>query len=269
VGIFAQAPTRSAWKNILKKGLVSVDNQLASTATLIHGGELIELRDQETTTPVKQFDLTLKVLYEDEYLAAIHKPAGIEVSGNKFKTITNALAQNLSFSSLPDAAIPQPVHRLDFPTTGVLLVGKTKSAIRELNRLFEEKQVVKTYLAVVIGKMSVSEEINLPVDEKPASSGYEVLDAVPSSRFGWLSLLKLTPSTGRRHQLRKHLSGIGHPILGDSEYAFHGLELKGKGLYLHASVIQFIHPETNVSMNIESALPVRFTKIFPNFKSGS
>jgi 23S rRNA pseudouridine1911/1915/1917 synthase len=199
---------------------------------------------------------------EDAYLAILHKPAGILVSGNGFKTIANALPQNLQQSNLPDATKPQPVHRLDYATTGILLVGKTSSSIRALNELFEDKKVEKTYYAVTIGTMNKEGIITSEVDGKECQSNYEVLKSVSSERFGKLNLVKLDPKTGRRHQLRKHLASIGNPILGDKEYGIEPLILNGKGLYLHAFSLKFTHPFTKEEVYLKDALPERFQKIF-------
>ena len=208
----------------------------------------------------------LQVLFEDEHLAAIHKPAGILVSGNSFKTIAHALPQNLQPSNLYDAAIPQPVHRLDYATTGVLLVGKTSSSIRALNRLFETKAIEKIYYAVTIGEMKHKGKVTCDIEGKPSHSNYTVVDSVPSERFGQLNLVKLDPRTGRRHQLRKHLSSIGNPILGDKTYGQENLILKGKGLYLHAFSLQFIHPFTYKEMYLKNKFPERFQKLFATSK---
>ncbi|BAO74429.1 ribosomal large subunit pseudouridine synthase D [Winogradskyella sp. PG-2] len=205
----------------------------------------------------------LTILFEDNYLALIHKPAGILVSGNRFKTIVNALPQNLKPSSLNDATKPQPVHRLDYATTGLLLVGKTSSSIRALNQLFENKSISKTYLAVTIGEMDDEGKIKLAIDGKPSQSYYKVLESVASKRFSKLNLVELDPKTGRRHQLRKHLSSIGNPILGDKDYGITDLILNGKGLYLHAYTLGFVHPITNKKMHILDAIPKRFKKLFP------
>jgi len=255
-------PTKSALKKALKKGYITVNGFIASTATIINGGERIVLTIPEDPTPNKRLILPLKVWFEDEHLAAIHKPAGIEVSGNKFKTITNALPQSLKPSSLPDATTPQPVHRLDFATTGIVLAGKTNSSIRVLNKMFEDKLISKTYYAVAIGDMEPSGTISSEIDGKASRSDFEVIQSVHSERFSTLNLVKLHPKTGRRHQLRKHLYSLGNPILGDKEYCLEGLILKGKGLYLHAHALDFEHPFTNKIIHITDELPEKFSKIF-------
>lgn len=235
---------------------------MATSATWITGGEHLKLSIPEEIGPRKKLVFPLNVLFEDEHLAVVHKPAGILVSGNSFKTIANALTQNIRRSNLPDATTPQPVHRLDYATTGILLVGKTNSSIRALNKLFEDKAIMKTYYAITIGEMDHRGKITSEIDGKKSQSNYVVLESVSSKKFGKLNLIKLKPETGRRHQLRKHLSSIGNPILGDAVYGTENLILSGKGLYLHAYSLKFIHPFTNKKMNLKDEFPQRFTKIF-------
>lgn len=264
VGIFKTVATKSAIKKAIKKNLILVNNLPISTATMIVGGETITLLESGEETIQTKLILKLEVVYEDDYLAIINKPAGVLVSGNKFKTVDNALMQNLQKSTQSDAVRPRPVHRLDYPTTGLLLVGKTSDSIQKLNQLFEYKKIQKIYYAITIGKMPKKGMINEPIDEKQSESFYKVIKSVPSKRFDTLNLVQLLPMTGRRHQLRKHLSGIGNPILGDQEYGIEDLILKGKGLYLHSSSLGFMNPFTQKVLTIESELPKRFLKIFPN-----
>ncbi|MFT6846075.1 MAG: 23S rRNA pseudouridine1911/1915/1917 synthase [Flavobacteriales bacterium] len=262
VGVFDVVLTKSALKKALKKQYIKVNDIIATTATFINGGECITLSISEESSPKKKLIFPLDVLFEDEYLAVIHKPAGILVSGNSFKTIANALPQNIQRSNLPDATTPQPVHRLDYATTGILLVGKTSSSIRALNKIFEQRLITKTYYAVAIGDMNQNGTIKSEVDGKESHSNYALKESVASERFGTLNLLELEPLTGRRHQLRQHLSSIGNPILGDKEYGTEGLILHGKGLYLHAYSFMFIHPFTQEKIKIKDTLPQRFSKIF-------
>jgi len=256
VGIFPTLTTKSALKKALKKQLIFVDGKLGKTSTFIHGNEEITFGSHAEKTNQKQLILKLEIVYEDDYLAVINKPAGILVSGNSFKTVANALEQNLKKSSQLDAVIPQPAHRLDYGTTGLLLVGKTSASLLAL------KEVVKTYFAVTIGKMKNKEKITSPVDEKEALTNVKVIKTVVSERFQYLNLVKLSPETGRRHQLRKHLSELGNPILGDATYSKKGMVLKGKGLYLHAFSLAFIHPITKEKMSIEKTPPPKFRKLF-------
>ncbi|WP_166381666.1 RluA family pseudouridine synthase [Polaribacter sp. 11A2H] len=262
VGIFNTIPTKSGIKKAIKKGLIFIDGSLASTSKYISGGEKIELFESENSSTFERLELDIEVLFEDETLAIVYKPAGILVSGNKFVTIANGLAQNLKKSTLADAVKPQPIHRLDYPTSGLLLVGKTSTAINVLGKLFKEKEIQKTYFAVTIGKMNSEGTIKLPIDEKESETAFEVLQSVISERFEHLNLVKLSPKTGRKHQLRKHLFSLGNPILGDKEYFLEGKVLNGKGLYLHAATLDFIHPFTKTPISISKELPKKFNKIF-------
>ena len=262
VGIFKTNPTKSSIKKAIKKELIFIDGILATTSKHVSGGEKIELFESENSSIFERLKLDLEVLFEDDYLAVIYKPAGILVSGNKFVTISNGLSQNLKKSKQSDAVKLQPVHRLDYPTSGLLLIGKTSSAIIELGTLFKNKEISKTYFAITIDKMNTKGTINSAIDKKSALTEFEVLKKVTSKRFKFLNLVKLQPKTGRKHQLRKHLLSIGNPILGDKEYFFKAKILNGKGLFLHAGAIDFKHPFTKDRISISKELPKKFINIF-------
>jgi 23S rRNA pseudouridine1911/1915/1917 synthase len=265
VGIFNTIPTKSGIKKAIKKGLIFIDENLATTSKYISGGEKIELFESEKSSTFERLQLDLEVLFEDDYLAIIYKPAGILVSGNKFITIANGLSQNLKKSNQSDAVKPQPIHRLDYPTSGLLLVGKTSASIQSLSKLFENKKIQKTYFAVTINRMNNKGSISSSIDNRKSLTDYEVLESVKSERFEFLNLVKLSPKTGRKHQLRIHMLSIGNPILGDKEYFLENKILKGKGLYLHAASLDFTHPITREKLTISKELPKKFRKIFPNF----
>lgn len=222
--------------------------------------------------PIKRKEpvLNLKVLYEDDHLAIIYKPAGILVSGNKFVTVVNGLSQNLKKSAQNDATLPYPIHRLDYGTTGALLVGKTIRSIRDLSQLFADKKIAKSYYAITIGTMNaLNGTIETTDNGKHAISKYHVLGSVDSIRFKKLNLVKLEPVTGRKHQLRQHMAHIGHPILGDQDYGLEDLILNGKGIYLHAFSISFEHPITNEVLSIAAPIPKKIRKIFSEIDSSS
>jgi len=261
VGIFNTVPTKSGIKKAIKKKLILVNGLPTSTARIIIGGEKITLLNPKNKPLRKSLILRLAITFEDDYLAIIEKPPGILVNGNKFKTIDNALQQNLKKSSQIDAVRPRPIHRLDYPTTGLLLIGKTSSTIRALNQLFENKKIKKKYYAITIGKMNLKGAIKTYINKKTAITNYKTIQSVKSNRFEFLNLVELSPKTGRRHQLRIHLSSIGNPILGDQEYGIKSLILKGKGLYLHASQLDFTHPITKDKLSITSNLPKKFKMI--------
>lgn len=266
VGIFNTITTRKGIKKAIKNGLVTINGQQGFTADFITGGELIELfrADESTNKPI--IDIPIEVIYEDDFLAIVNKPSGILVSGNKKWTVENALLPHLTKSTQKDALQrPEPIHRLDYPTSGALLIGKTAKSVVVLNKLFESREIEKTYLAVSIGKMEINGTINLPIDDKNSTSLYTVLETIDSPKYGCFNLVKLTPETGRRHQLRKHLASIGNPILGDILYGTEGLILKGKGLYLHAYSLQFNHPFTKEEIVVKVPAPKKFKKLFNDY----
>lgn len=262
-GKFIAISSRKGMKKAIDKGLVKIDNRIANTGDYITGGELIELFDDDSISkPI--ITIQLEVLFEDEHLAVINKPAGIEVSGNKKWTLENALPTTLNRSPEPDALkYPQVVHRLDYPTSGVLLIGKTSSVVMALNKLFENREITKVYHAICIGNLKQAGLIEFPIDSKRAKSEFKVLTNMESDKYGGLNFLELKPETGRRHQLRKHLACIGNPILGDRDYGIEGRIMTGSGLFLHASSLRFKHPVTEKEVFVQSELPKKFRKLFP------
>lgn len=242
-GIFAALPSRKSVKKAIRAGRLLLNGKQGNTGDWVKPGMQIDLLAPEKTRP--DYELRLEVIHEDQHIALINKPAGIPVSGNQFRTIANTLPFNLKPSSAPDAlAAPFPVHRLDSPTSGLLLIAKTGSAHQHLGQAFEQNKIKKIYQAIVTGKPPESGTIELPIEGKPAYTRYELLQSVPSLKNEQLSLLRLFPSTGRTHQIRIHLAQIGHPIMGDKLYGEPGKIYQGKGLFLCATGLQFSHPKS-------------------------
>ncbi len=261
--LFKSAPSKKSIKKAIKSGRVFVNGKPGKTSDFISGGEIFELFEDPTPKIKPVIEYPIEVVYEDDYLAVVNKPAGILVSGNKKITLENALPTNLKPCTLEDAlTYPEPIHRLDYPTSGALLIGKTHESVIALNKIFESRRITKKYLAITIGKMPESGVIEMEVDDKYAKSAYKVLKSEISPRFTYLNLVELTLFTGRRHQLRKHLASIGNPILGDLLYGKEGLILKGKGLYLHSYSLEFTHPYTNDGLKLIAPVPKKFKKIF-------
>jgi RluA family pseudouridine synthase len=255
---FKEFSSRKSFVKAVKRGEFRIDGKPATTARLIETGMVIELLESPKKS-AEAYRMKLEVIYEDQHLAVIFKPAGIEVSGNKFKTVNNALLHNIELSGEKDALkIPRPVHRLDFPTSGLLLVAKTGRALADLGRQFEEKLVQKRYRAVVMGEIPESGILDNPVNGKKAESEFKLVSRVKSIKSETLSLVDLWPRTGRTHQLRIHLSQAGFPILGDSLYGPEGKILKGKGLFLCAVELNFIHPITKEPISISTKDPDKF-----------
>jgi len=247
VGIFQIISTRKGIKKAIKRGWVWIDGVPANTGRWVQAGQIIQLIEPEQKL-IKVFELHLPILFEDEYMAVIDKPAGIVVSGNQYRTIQNALP-------LP---CPMPAHRLDHATSGLLIIAKTRKARVVLGTQFEDKQIKKKYQAIVIGQTPVSGAIDFPIDGKITHTRFEKNQIVRSLKNDYLTLLDLYPTTGRTHQLRIHLANSGWPILGDKLYGIKGMILKKKGLFLTAVGLSFTHPITQQMMNITKAAPAKF-----------
>ena len=258
-GVFSALPSRKGVKKAILRGAIQVDGEPGQTGQWIEPGQRIELLDIPRKSG-RVFTLKLEVIFEDDYLAVINKPAGFPVSGNQFKTIENALPHNLTPSTLPDRLHwPTPVHRLDSLTSGLLLIGKTRQAQIEMSAQFEQNTIIKTYQAIVIGTLPEAGVIQDPVDEKPALTHFQRLKVVPSLESDTLSLVELQPKTGRTHQLRIHLARLGYPIQGDKLYAGNIRLLKGKGLFLCATGLAFKHPQSKEPLSYSIQPPNKFS----------
>ncbi len=258
---FPVLPSRKGMAKAIKRGELRIEGHPAQSGDWVQAGQLLELVDLQQRIP-KTYRLLLEVVFEDEYLAVINKPPGIEVSGNKFKTVENALAGNLSPSVQSDALDwPRPVHRLDYSTSGLLLVAKTARAQVFFGQQFEERKIHKRYSAVVMGAITTPGEVDEPIDGLSAHSRYEPAKTVPSLRSESLSLVDLFPLTGRTHQLRIHMASMGHPIVGDQKYGQEGQVLKGKGLFLAAVELRFSHPVDQQETVVSIRTPPKFSSL--------
>jgi 23S rRNA pseudouridine1911/1915/1917 synthase len=259
--IFPLIPSRKGIKKAIAREEIIVDGEKTTTGLWIKPGQKIELLESDINPP-KAYNLDLEVVYEDGYFAVVNKPAGIPVSGNQFRTIQNALIGNIKVSKEADALRwPKPVHRLDSPTSGLLLIAKTAKTLVRLGQQFEKKEVHKKYCAIVIGKLPEKGSIDFDVDGLSSLTEYGLINVVPSLRNKYLSLVDLYPKTGRTHQLRIHLSKLGFPILGDKLYGNEGEILQGKGLFLCAIELQFNHPITDEPLIIKTELPYKFNAL--------
>ena len=223
--------------------------------------------------------------YEDEHLAVLDKPAGLVVHpgpGHWDDTLVNVLTERgtaLAAGSSEGAGRPGIVHRLDRDTSGLLLIAKTDTAHRRLTRMIERREVERVYAAVAWGHLAKSSvDIDAPITRHPkdrkrmtvlAGGRHAVTHARQVARFAQTDLLRVTLGTGRTHQIRVHLAHVGHPVVGDREYAFGGsrrvtpsereaaerLEALAPRQLLHAAQLALAHPVSGARLTLQSEWP--------------
>lgn len=278
-----QDSSRAYLQKLIKGGLVRCNGEIVeqprfAVRTNMHIS--LELEEPQDTTPVAE-EFRFEILYEDDMMLAINKPPGVVVhpaAGNPDGTVVNALlgrypelAQNLATGNCR----PGIVHRLDKDTSGCLVAAKTAQAQFRLANSFAERQVHKTYLALVkgipqrlsghiencIGRHPVNRQKMAVVERngKLAITEYTVL-ASGNIRGVAASLLAVKIFTGRTHQIRVHMSDMGHPILGDEIYGGKNL-LELPRQMLHAWKLEIPHPSTGEMLSFEAALPEDFKLI--------
>jgi len=239
----------------------------------VKDGQEIKIVIPEKETPeLKAEDIPLKVVYEDDALAVIDKPAGLVVHpapGNYEHTLVNALLHRFAGLSDINPLRPGIVHRLDKETSGILVIAKTNAAHLDLAGQFAEHSIKRVYVALVKGKVEFDENIiEMPIGRHPYKRESMSVGFTKSTRYAkthyrtlkrtplW-SLVELSPFTGRTHQLRVHLAFIGHPILGDDKY---GKQNDFVRMALHARYLGFIHPSTGKFVEFESPMPEEFSE---------
>ncbi|MBI2981210.1 MAG: RluA family pseudouridine synthase, partial [Deltaproteobacteria bacterium] len=283
--------SRTELKKMIDEGVVTVDGIVRKPSYLLKGGEKIEFKRRSPPRPNSgPEEIPLDILYEDEAILVLNKPAGMVVhpaAGNYSGTLVNALLYHfdsmragparLAFAPAKRADRPGIVHRLDKGTSGVMVVAKTDLALRNLMNQFKRREVEKTYLALVFGRFQKKEGMidfaigrDLVHRRKFSSKSRFKREAVTHYRvkeeYPGLTLLEVYPKTGRTHQIRVHLSEAGHPIVGDTHYGAKSFLSSVKdevvrgaleGLirpFLHAASLKFSHPETRDPLNFSAPL---------------
>ena len=285
--------SRTALKKALESGLVLVDGKKARPALRLRGNERIEgdIPDQGRSDAAEAEDIGLDVLYEDRSLMAVNKPSNMAVhpgAGRRSGTLVNALVFHRKdrLSAAGGADRPGIVHRLDKDTSGVILIAKNDRAHAMLSDLFRERKIRKTYRAIVWGEVRGKGSVERPIgrcrrdpskmrvdgEGKASLTRYEVVRT-----NGFLSELVVKPETGRTHQIRVHLSSIGHPVLGDEQYGggrewlnrvapvyrARAVAIMGEVSrpLLHAEKLEFEHPSSHKPMRIKAPLPDDFKRV--------
>jgi 23S rRNA pseudouridine1911/1915/1917 synthase len=264
---------------------VTLDGRPLRASALLERGMTISVEFPPATPPrtYTPADSDLTFVYQDEYLAVLDKPAGLVVHpgpGHWDDTLVNVLVgRGTPLSEGNEAGRPGIVHRLDRDTSGLLVVAKTDVAHRKLARAIERHEVRRVYACVTWGHFAKSPvDIEAPIarhaeDRKRMtvrSGGRHAVTHVEQvARFALVDLLRVTLGTGRTHQIRVHLAHVGHPVVGDREYAFGGsrrvtpserraaerLEELAPRQMLHAAVLEFTHPITGVKLALRSEWP--------------
>jgi 23S rRNA pseudouridine1911/1915/1917 synthase len=263
--------SRNRLQRWLKDGHVSLDSHAAKPKQKIWGGERVEIRSQPgpADTAFRAEAIELDIVYEDNDVLVINKPAGLVVhpgSGNWKGTLLNALLhRSPQLAAVPRAGI---VHRLDKNTSGLLVVAKTLRAHTELVRQLQARTVRREYLAVVHGVVKLDGEVSAPVGRDPrhrtrmavVPSGRPALTRFKvTERFARATLLECSLATGRTHQIRVHMYSLGHPLVGDPVYRSKRLgDPRTPQLHrqaLHAVQLEFSHPVSGVPKRFSVPLP--------------
>ncbi|MGN0641664.1 MAG: RluA family pseudouridine synthase [Huintestinicola sp.] len=265
--------SRSMAVKLIADGLVTVNGKNVSKSCVItEGDEISVLIPEPETLDVLPENIPLEIIYEDDDLLVVNKPKGMVVhpaAGNYTGTLVNALMYHCGsrLSSINGVIRPGIVHRIDKNTSGLLMVAKNDRAHVFLAEQIKEHSFTREYEAIVCGRLKDREgEIDAPIGRHPvdrkkmavteknsknAVTFYTVIEEFPQYTH-----VRLRLKTGRTHQIRVHMSYIGHPVLGDDVYGkpFGGLE----GQCLHAKKIGFVHPTTYEYMEFDSELPQYF-----------
>ncbi len=256
---------------IIRKGHVSINGKIVRQHNYnLHIGDIIEIDTNEIESfllqdtkddGLKPVKMDINVIYEDEYILAINKPSGISVHPGK-DTKDYSILNFLLYLGEKKKFTPHLVHRLDKYTSGVLLVAKNKDMARRLSDMFSGKKIKKKYNALVWGEAKENFRISIPLDNTNAITNYTLIKRLKYRGFD-LSYLEVEILTGKKHQIRRHLSMVGLPIVGDDKYGdwnknkiFKKDFKKFKGYFLHCRDISFIHPVYKEEFLIEASMEI-------------
>jgi 23S rRNA pseudouridine1911/1915/1917 synthase len=281
----ARQPTqsRSIWKRAIEEGLVAIDGRAAEKPgqTLKAGMAIVATMPEPPPSTLEGEDIAIDLVHEDEHLAVVLKPAGLVVHpghGARTGTLVHALlGRGLALAPAGGVLRPGIVHRLDKETSGLLLIAKSDAAHRGLTKMFAQREIAKTYLALVWGRPQPREG---RIDEaigrsrrdptkmsvraqhgRAATTIYQTKETLPG-----FTLLEINLVTGRTHQIRVHFAARKHPVIGDTRYG--GAPWKAlrdparrdalasfHRLALHAARLEFAHPVTAAPMSFSAPLP--------------
>lgn len=281
--------SRAAVQRLIDEGLVTVNGKPIKASYKIKAGDNVEMvAPPEPVHDLVPEPIPLEIIYEDEHMLALNKQADLIVHparGRWTGTLVNGLVHyGKKWSTINGDWRPGILHRLDRNTTGIMLVAKSDEAHWRIARQFENRTIQKTYLAITQGVPHLlSDVIDIPIGRdkyvrekqavrkeinggRPAVTRYEVQES-----FAKHALVKLTPKTGRTHQLRVHMSTIGYPLVGDTMYGGQHLvvgDWRFERQALHAREISFVHPGTLEMMTLTAPLPPDLTELLRILRLG-
>ena len=289
--------SRSRVQQLVEQGDVLVEGRREKASLKLRGGESVVVTGQQQVTPLeaRAEDIPLEIVYEDEDLAVVNKPAGMMVHAGSGATdearsggtLVNALLHRFGTLSATGGELrPGIVHRLDKETSGLIVIARNDAAHEALAEMFASRRITKTYLALVQGKLPEdAATIQAPISRdsvrrtrmttrrlegaRHAVSHYRVVERL-ETRFGPFTLARVRIETGRTHQIRVHMASISHPVVGDTLYGAPGkivalpLSTTRKAArevlqlnrnFLHSSELEFTHPITGKQVQLTSPLP--------------
>lgn len=276
--------SRSYIQKLIKDGQVTVNQKTVKSNYKLNAGDLLSMEEPELQEPdIEAEDIPLDILYEDSDLLIINKPKGMVVhpsAGHYSGTLVNALMHYCKedLSGINGVLRPGIVHRIDMDTTGSLLVCKNDFTHNHIAEQLKVHSITRVYHAIVHGVIKDDEgTINAPIGRHPidrkkmsinhkngkeAVTHYKVL-----KRFKNFTYIECHLETGRTHQIRVHMSSIGHPLLGDSVYGPAKSPYKLQGQTLHAKTIGIIHPRTEEYVEVNAPLPEYFSDLLKKLEN--
>ena len=275
--------SRSFVQKLIQENKIAVNQKQIKSNYKLKLNDVIYLEIPEPVSiDIKPENIPLDILYEDLDVIVINKPQGMVVhpaAGHYTGTLVNALMYHCGneLSGINGVMRPGIVHRIDKDTSGVLMIAKTNNAHQSLALQLKEHSITRKYNAIVFNNLKADEgTVNAPIGRHPidrkkmavteknskqAVTHYRVIE-----RFGKYTLIEAQLETGRTHQIRVHMSYIGHPLLGDTVYGTQKQPFKLEGQVLHARVLGFIHPTTGEYMEFESDLPEYFKNLIEKLR---
>lgn len=264
--------SRGYFQQLVKDGAITVNDECVNPSYSLKPGDILKGELKPKTKKAVAENIKLNIIFEDKDLIVVNKPAGLVVHpacGHETGTLYNAL---LGYAK--GKFVPLMVHRLDKDTTGIIIIAKNERAKNSLVKQFQKRVVKKTYLAAVKGFIKEKKGyIDAPIgrapgDRKrmvvgPLAKKKAITEFVVSESGHKFSIVEVRPLTGRTHQIRSHMSYIGHPVLGDSLYGGpeHIGEMIFKRQMLHAYKISFTHPSTCKTVSFCAPVPKDLKKL--------